>query len=102
MLGAFTLVVVGQREDRHDECLKRGVVEAAVPQDPFRTRRAGVVSAQGPDRCERGGGAQPRVVFPGRLFVLVVAGPVAAETPLVDRKSTRLNSSHLGISYAVF
>src|SRR5438045_9148529 len=24
------------------------------------------------------------------------------ETPSVDRKSTRLNSSHLGISYAVF
>src|ERR1035441_8091263 len=27
---------------------------------------------------------------------------VAAERLLVDRKSTRLNSSHLGISYAVF
>src|ERR1035441_3019728 len=26
----------------------------------------------------------------------------AGKVPLVDRKSTRLNSSHLGISYAVF
>src|SRR5437899_3673818 len=32
------------------------------------------------------------------------AGVVRAEQPadLLDRKSTRLNSSHLGISYAVF
>src|SRR5438045_7014336 len=29
-------------------------------------------------------------------------GPVRKETTLADRKSTRLNSSHLGISYAVF
>src|SRR5690606_41153014 len=28
--------------------------------------------------------------------------PVAADTYLVDRKSTRLNSSHVKISYAVF
>src|SRR3712207_8052302 len=29
-------------------------------------------------------------------------GAVAGVTPLVDRKSTRLNSSHANISYAVF
>src|SRR5258705_8254241 len=29
-------------------------------------------------------------------------GQFAQERPLRDRKSTRLNSSHLGISYAVF
>src|SRR5205814_8638901 len=28
--------------------------------------------------------------------------PVMPEPPVIDRKSTRLNSSHLGISYAVF
>src|ERR1035438_10795013 len=28
--------------------------------------------------------------------------PATASTQLIDRKSTRLNSSHLGISYAVF
>src|SRR5258705_7030184 len=33
-----------------------------------------------------------------RFFVI----PVLIETPGQDRKSTRLNSSHLGISYAVF
>src|SRR5262245_65313296 len=34
----------------------------------------------------------------------VVAAPAvpAPPTPAADRKSTRLNSSHLGISYAVF
>src|SRR2546430_8365590 len=31
----------------------------------------------------------------------VVSGPIHA-TPLLDRKSTRLNSSHSQISYAVF
>src|SRR5436853_979464 len=30
------------------------------------------------------------------------AGAGAVATPAQDRKSTRLNSSHLGISYAVF
>src|ERR1035441_10213177 len=38
-----------------------------------------------------------------RLEQMLVEGPevLGYETPL-DRKSTRLNSSHLGISYAVF
>src|SRR5258705_1988903 len=31
-----------------------------------------------------------------------VASEIALQTRLRDRKSTRLNSSHLGISYAVF
>src|SRR5437899_8262093 len=35
---------------------------------------------------------------PGRS----TAPPTSAITSLADRKSTRLNSSHLGISYAVF
>src|SRR2546427_5675262 len=33
---------------------------------------------------------------------LIVAVPVLAVTTVVDRKSTRLNSSHSQISYAVF
>src|SRR2546426_5972075 len=37
----------------------------------------------------------------GRLLDLGLAGGRPAEPP-VDRKSTRLNSSHLVISYAVF
>src|SRR5207249_9341709 len=36
-------------------------------------------------------------------FSLYLSGePKAAEEPLEDRKSTRLNSSHVSISYAVF
>src|SRR5205814_3245851 len=37
-------------------------------------------------------------------FCDVSANPFASATPnpVLDRKSTRLNSSHLGISYAVF
>src|SRR5438045_81276 len=41
----------------------------------------------------------PRIVDESREVLEVDAADVA---DLVDRKSTRLNSSHLGISYAVF
>src|SRR5262245_64639708 len=44
----------------------------------------------------RGGAARQE------LEVLEHAADVAAEQRHLDRKSTRLNSSHLGISYAVF
>src|SRR2546426_6971564 len=37
-----------------------------------------------------------------RIVALLPAGGGYAERALVDRKSTRLNSSHLVISYAVF
>src|SRR5205814_8424370 len=41
----------------------------------------------------------------GTLFIAEVAGVGSGDAPRYlnpDRKSTRLNSSHLGISYAVF
>src|SRR5205814_10573751 len=40
----------------------------------------------------------------GLSCFLAIGGtpPPASDTPWRDRKSTRLNSSHLGISYAVF
>src|SRR5437763_4340128 len=38
----------------------------------------------------------------GRRFRTVVIRPTAANGPREDRKSTRLNSSHRCISYAVF
>src|SRR5262245_62915970 len=40
--------------------------------------------------------------MPGALSYLPTIGPVRRDRWLQDRKSTRLNSSHLGISYAVF
>src|SRR5437870_6601534 len=44
------------------------------------------------------------VLFPGRVFLGVGSGESMNETPVTgqDRKSTRLNSSHVAISYAVF
>src|SRR3712207_8863486 len=48
------------------------------------------------------------VEAPQRLFQLVALGDVLDERiiafrlPVLDRKSTRLNSSHANISYAVF
>src|SRR5205814_8148504 len=37
-----------------------------------------------------------------RLSVIPTSVPAARASTTIDRKSTRLNSSHLGISYAVF
>src|SRR5690348_17589472 len=62
---------------------------------------AGPGHQRGAGRGERGGdaGRNPvgHVVHPGR-------GPAESQVPgrTVDRKSTRLNSSHPSISYAVF
>src|SRR5262245_63880230 len=38
----------------------------------------------------------------GSTFTVDVSNETLSRTTLADRKSTRLNSSHLGISYAVF
>src|SRR2546426_1832775 len=38
----------------------------------------------------------------GKLIELVLNSDIKPEQPVGDRKSTRLNSSHLVISYAVF
>src|SRR3712207_8773990 len=37
-----------------------------------------------------------------RFLVDIAADPVLSDVKLIDRKSTRLNSSHANISYAVF
>src|SRR5207253_6179622 len=58
-------------------------------------------------RVEKFGGELRIVSGPGRGFDVVALVPIGARTsgpPSVDldRKSTRLNSSHVAISYAVF
>src|SRR5262245_65261356 len=50
----------------------------------------------------RNGGADVRWLVVHELAQRVLRIPRDAERRLLDRKSTRLNSSHLGISYAVF
>src|SRR5262245_63088552 len=46
--------------------------------------------------------AQPPAFVGPRVFVGVGVGAPFRRPAYTDRKSTRLNSSHLGISYAVF
>src|SRR5256885_4111380 len=41
-------------------------------------------------------------LFPVLLLVLVISNRMVEGSEILDRKSTRLNSSHLVISYAVF
>src|SRR5258705_6077059 len=51
-----------------------------------------------------GGPAHIPAVGPAGIVAVVAAGRPGADMAMyqADRKSTRLNSSHLGISYAVF
>src|SRR5690606_40077954 len=67
----------------------------------------GVEDAEGllAGRVERGrGGGQraARAQLLGQQLLPVVAGHVGVAPGLLDRKSTRLNSSHVKRSYAVF
>src|SRR5690625_6253859 len=48
------------------------------------------------------GASAPRGDRPVRLAAVPAGGPPSRPARPVDRKSTRLNSSHVAISYAVF
>src|SRR5256885_12175024 len=63
----------------------------------FRSIRAGLRKSIGEGDVD---GAAERVRM--SLVRDLANKPIAARKPLRDRKSTRLNSSHLVISYAVF
>src|SRR5699024_12755514 len=77
---------------------------------PYTTlfRSVGAAQPQMPHALLRGGDRR----FGGREADAVVVGPdlggqglgelLRTRTPRLDRKSTRLNSSHVSISYAVF
>src|SRR5262245_2086299 len=78
---------------------------AVDPPDHTRLRRL-VMGAFTPGRVER---LRPRVqsIVDALLDLVAAAGPdtvvdLVSAFAFPDRKSTRLNSSHLGISYAVF
>src|SRR5690606_39571909 len=83
-------------EDRAEELLaefdakleegRRAVEEAGLAGEPF-------VMADG---WLSGGTVSIRMYTPGSFF-----GAIGEELGMVDRKSTRLNSSHVKISYAV-
>src|SRR5207248_6587353 len=68
----------------------------------FRSRATGPRAPHRPERSRRlrPTRGRPRVPFPPRG--LPVSLPAAREAKEPDRKSTRLNSSHRTISYAVF
>src|SRR5688500_19533181 len=62
---------------------------------------AGILSAAGAGVAGAEDGRRLRAPRLGRVAVLAVGAEVLGH-PRLDRKSTRLNSSHLVISYAVF
>src|SRR5439155_15224515 len=45
---------------------------------------------------------QPRLATDTGYFQVIFSGPGNDDLEIADRKSTRLNSSHVAISYAVF
>src|SRR5690625_6354807 len=68
-----------------------------------RTERGSVAPATG--AAQSGSGGHPIVEIDGQQYLLT--GPVTVigrggDADIIDRKSTRLNSSHVAISYAVF
>src|SRR3712207_8735187 len=65
---------------------------------------AGAVDRHPPDRlaARAGGGQEERVRRPDRRRLHAAAGGALERVLGLDRKSTRLNSSHANISYAVF
>src|SRR5205814_9551334 len=79
--------------------------------EAVRSDHASAVAERGADHRERAAGASARVLddaHPRQESArLLAVGDHARRHPVLhaprrDRKSTRLNSSHLGISYAVF
>src|ERR1035441_7613035 len=87
-----------------------------------RLEQCGLAAATGPDQSDELAGANLQVDYAGRLYRPIFGVEEVAEARYgdffcvsgsvhrlfqynasgQDRKSTRLNSSHLGISYAVF
>src|SRR5699024_11522357 len=66
-----------------------------------------VISGGEYDCCiQVSGGASLRVadsnISKYHTAIAVIGSPVSRTTAVIDRKSTRLNSSHVSISYAVF
>src|ERR1035441_3325370 len=71
----------------------RAARSGCVRRFAFRTAILSLSVSPAPTAFPTSGSARLRVLRPGNCTLL--SGPL-------DRKSTRLNSSHLGISYAVF
>src|SRR5690606_40623109 len=68
----------------------------------FRCERLLAVAARASDRCVRGHGDRANGVAAPHAAARVPGQRGPLELRRVDRKSTRLNSSHVKISYAVF
>src|SRR5699024_12766799 len=80
---------------------------AAAPPHPlpsFPTRRSSDLNAAPPRRARRDRAARRRASGRTPFLRSARAAPraIAARSTCPDRKSTRLNSSHVSISYAVF
>src|SRR3712207_7483014 len=72
----------------------------------FRSEATRAVTSRGSRSSAGGGTARAAAGAEGHVHVVQVVGgrapAVLHALPAVDRKSTRLNSSHANISYAVF
>ena len=96
------------------DCLQDPVLSLSVEADSLRERvmkilcrEAARLADEGQDRraagyLERVAGVDPELARRWRARVMASTTTVVEEGARTDRKSTRLNSSHVVISYAVF
>src|ERR1039458_10411854 len=78
-----------------DPVVSAAIVASDLPSEPFES--AGGTGAAAAGAVAPSVGAAPLVSMPAACSLALYCSMVPS-----DRKSTRLNSSHLGISYAVF
>src|SRR5438034_2391126 len=94
------LTALTQRLRRTDELLRHRVSRNVNQEEALRMTFADRAA----DRIAEFGGSWKFIIFSMALFAVWVAANTVLLTrrPFEDRKSTRLNSSHTVISYAVF
>src|SRR5258708_22715447 len=92
-----------QAEDGIRDDLVTGVQTCALPISVAAESRSGaIMNIRKILRRRRGAMAEPAMVSPNVRSVPYLGGGLIWKKQILDRKSTRLNSSHQIISYAVF
>src|SRR5690625_5970781 len=99
--GLFQLLRDGRPRTRADLVRSTGLSRPTVADRIDQLLGLGLI-AEVDGAASTGGRPSSRFAFNPRARVVIAAGAGIEGEPGADRKSTRLNSSHVAISYAVF